>query len=184
MSETQPERRSPALIATAIALPLALITGLIVAAVVMQRNLDAEPVILAEVPAPAADSDECTTLLAALPEELGDLERADIVDPAPAGAAAWRTAGTLDDPVVLRCGLERPLDFDQAAALQLVNDVQWFQVSGEAMGLDSSTWYAVDRSVYLALTLPDGTGPTPLQVISDTITENLPQQAIDPAPIN
>ncbi|AEF41622.1 DUF3515 domain-containing protein [Hoyosella subflava] len=183
MSETKPERRSPALIATAIALPLALITGLIVAAVVMQRDLEAEPAILAEFPAPGADSDECVTLLDQLPDELGSLERAEIVDPAPAATAAWREPGLLDDPVVLRCGLERPLEFDQAAALQLVNEVQWFEVSGAEMGLDSSTWYAVDRGEYVALTLPTGTGPTPVQIISEVISEHLPQQELDPAPI-
>lgn len=184
MSEPKPERRSPALIATAIALPIAVITGLIIAAVMMQRDLEPEPVILADFPAPEANSQECETLFEQLPNELGDLERAEIQEPAPAATAAWREPGLLDDPVVLRCGMERPLEFDQAAALQLVNDVQWFEISGAAAGLDSSTWFVVDRGVYIALTLPTGTGPTPVQILSEVISEHLPQQEIDPAPIN
>ena len=45
-----------------------------------------------------------------------------------------------------------------------------------------STWFAVDRPVYIALTLPQGSGPTPIQEISDVIAKSLPAKAIDPAP--
>ncbi len=61
--------------------------------------------------------------------------------------------------------------------------MQWFEVSGAEQGIDASTWYAVDRPVYVALTIPNGSGPTPLQDISATVIDVLPQQEIDPAPV-
>ncbi|NMM91469.1 hypothetical protein B2J88_45450 [Rhodococcus sp. SRB_17] len=175
------ERRSPALIATATALPVALIIGLVIAAVVAGKNPELEPVALGPVPAPTADSAACVSLLGALPETIGDFERAELVEPAPAGAAAWQRSES--EPIVLRCGLDRPAEFDQAAALQVVNGVQWFQVSGTDIGLAASTWFAVDRGEYIGITVPDGNGPTPIQEFSDTISATLPQQPLDPAPI-
>ncbi|MBM4507934.1 DUF3515 family protein, partial [Rhodococcus hoagii] len=46
-----------------------------------------------------------------------------------------------------------------------------------------STWYAVDRGVYVALTVPNGSGPTPLQDASAAVSEALPQKPLDPAPV-
>ncbi|WP_416063363.1 DUF3515 domain-containing protein [Rhodococcus indonesiensis] len=174
-------RRSPALVATAVALPVALLIGIVVAAVLANRTPELAPVALGPVVAPQAESPECAALLESLPEEVGDLRRAELTDPAPAGAAAWQPVE--GEPVVLRCGLERPAEFDQAAALQVVDGVQWFEVSGAAEGIDASTWFVVDRPVYVALTVPNGSGPTPLQTVSATITQSLPQQPIDPAPV-
>lgn len=174
-------RRHPALIASAVALPVALLVGIIVAAVMTGRSTTREPVALGSVPAPQADSAECAGLLKAMPDALGDYERADLAKPAPAGALAWSTANG-GQAITLRCGLDRPAEFVQGSALQVVDDVQWLQVSGKAQGLDASTWYVVDRGVYAALTLPDGTGPTPIQSVSDAIAKALPAKPIDPAP--
>ena len=66
------------------------------------------------------------------------------------------------------------------APVQVVDAVQWFEVADSAGG--RSTWFAVDRPVYVALTLPQGSGPTPIQQISDVIATTLPATEIDPAP--
>src|SRR5699024_4392872 len=91
-----------------------------------------------------------------------------------------------DDPdaeeVVLRCGLDRPHEFVQNSPLQVVGDVEWLEVDGAADGLESSTWTAVDRGVYIALTLPSGSGSGPIQRMSETIAETMPAQDLDPAP--
>ncbi|MEE2056559.1 DUF3515 domain-containing protein [Rhodococcus artemisiae] len=174
-------RRSPAMIATAVALPVALLTGIVLAAVMVSRDPVTSPVGLGPVPAPEAESTSCSDLLGALPEDMGDFARAELADPAPVGAAAWQAPDASE--VVLRCGLDRPADFDQAAALQIIDGVQWFEVSGAEQGIDASTWYVVDRPVYVALTVPNGSGATPLQDISAAVIEVLPQQEIDPAPI-
>ena len=47
--------------------------------------------------------------------------------------------------------------------LQVVDDVPWFRVAERPA---RTTWFAVDRPVYVALTLPDGSGPTPIQLLS------------------
>ncbi|MGB3770893.1 MAG: DUF3515 domain-containing protein [Rhodococcus sp. (in: high G+C Gram-positive bacteria)] len=172
----------PALLATLIALPVALIVGFVVAAVMANRTPVREPIALGTVPAPRAESNACTDLLGALPESFDTFTRGELADPAPAGAVAWQSDDSAD-PIVLRCGLDRPVDFDQAARLDVVNGVQWFQVSGADQGIPASTWYVVDREVYAAATIPDGTGPTPLQALADAVNAALPQTPLDPAPI-
>ena len=80
--------------------------------------------------------------------------------------------------MILRCGLERPSDFVVGTPLQMVDAVSWFR----AAEADRVTWFAVDRPVYIALTLPADSGPTPIQQLSALIAGTLPQQPIDPAP--
>lgn len=154
-------------------------TGAVLAiAVIHQRPRDpVGPVSLATVPAPHAADPACPALLAALPRQLGDYRRATIAPPAPDGAAAW-TADT-GEPVILRCGLERPSGFTLGSPIQAVDQVQWFAVRSA----DRSTWYTVDRPVYVALTLPPGSGPAPIQQLSDLIEITLPAVPIKPAPV-
>ncbi|WP_433734510.1 DUF3515 domain-containing protein [Nocardia sp. CA-129566] len=178
-----PEARGypPALIATAVALPVVLVVAVLVAAVLARRApTEREPLVLGPVPAPAAAGPACTALLPALPVDLGDYTKSTLVEPAPPATRAWQRKDG-GDPIVLRCGLERPLEFNRASALQIVNGVQWFEVRDAAA--KASTWFAVDRETYIALTVPDGSGPTPLQGVSDTITANLPAKPIDPGPL-
>ncbi len=134
------------------------------------------PAVIAAVPAPQAQDPACRKLTDALPRRLGDYNRAQLVQPAPVGAAAWQPAGS-GDPVVLRCGLERPADFVVGSPIQVVDRVQWFEVSQD----QRSTWYTVDREVYVALTLPPGSGPTPIQQLSELIDRLMPARPINPS---
>ena len=134
------------------------------------------PAVIAAVPAPQAQAPVCRKLTDALPQRLGDYNWAQVVQPAPVGAAAWQPAGG-GDPVVLRCGLERPADFVVGSPIQVVDQVQWFEVSQD----QRSTWYAVDREVYVALTLPHGSGPTPIQQLSELIDRVMPARPINPS---
>ena len=180
-------RLHPAVLATAIALPLALVVGVLVAAYLAQRYPALKPVALGPVPAPQASSPACTTLLAALPDDLAGLSRAELADPAPEATVAWRsTAAGADpttDPVVLRCGLERPAEFDQAAPLVVVDGVSLLEISGADTGIPATTYVVVDRGVYVALTQPDGTGSGPLQDVAGVVAATLPAQPLDPAPV-
>ncbi|MGK8523478.1 DUF3515 domain-containing protein [Nocardia asteroides] len=172
---------SPAVIATAVALPVVLVVAVLVAAVLARRApVEREPLVLGPVPAPAAEGPACAALLPALPADLGEFTKSTLVEPAPPATRAWQRADG-GVPIVLRCGLDRPLEFDRAAPLQVVNGVQWFEVRDQAA--DQSTWFAVDRGTYVALTVPDGSGPTPLQAVSDTITATIPAQPLDPGPL-
>lgn len=173
-------RRSPAFVATVIALPVAVITGVVVAAVTAWRNpyTATGPVTIS--PAPAAVGSDCTHLLDALPATLGSGYRPAMVGPpVPPGVRAWRPSvgGTA---VVVRCGLNRPAGFTVTSSLQVVDGVQWFQ---SLTGPSTTDWYAVDRAVYVFLSMPSDVGPTPIQIVSDTISRTLPVRPIDPAPL-
>jgi hypothetical protein len=151
----------------------------VVLAIAATRHPPLQPVVLAPVPAPRAQDPACRTLLKALPQRLGDYQRAAIAQPAPVGTAAWQAGGDRA-PVVLRCGLDRPADFVVGSPIQLVDQVQWFKEADPQSASEGgrSTWYTVDRPVYIALTLPSGSGPTPIQQLSDLIDHTMPEVPI------
>ena len=150
----------------------------VILAIAATRHPPLQPVAIPAVPAPHAQDQACRALLDALPQRLGDYQRAAIAQPTPPATAVWRTASN-SEPVVLRCGLDRPTDFVVGSPIQLVDRVQWF----EARQGDRSTWYTVDRSVYVALTLPSASGPTPIQQLSDLIDHTMPAVPISPSPV-
>ena len=164
--------------------------GLIIAAVVLtlaaiaavlawggSRGTGPAPVPVAAVPTPQSGSAECQALLATLPDRLGDYRRTDTAGSTPAGTAAWRADG---EPVVLRCGLSRPAEFVVGSPIQMVNGVQWIRLEDPQSPL--ATWLCVDRPVYIALTMPTESGPTPIQAMSDVIDRTMPAIPIRPAP--
>ena len=173
---TEPERDGPPRAVLIAAVIIAVAAAGTVLAIAAKRNT-AQPVAVATVPAPQASDERCTALLAKVPDQLGDYRRADLASPAPEGVAAWRIDAAAE-PVVLRCGLDRPDDFVVGAPLQMVDQVSWLRV-GEA---DRTTWFAVDRPVYVALTLPADSGPTPIQDLSDAISATLPATPLAPGP--
>jgi len=125
---------------------------------------------------PPLDARASATILR-LPERLGDFRRVDTVQPTPPGTAAWRAEG---NPVILRCGLDRPAEFVVGSPIQQVDQVQWFRLDDADTG--RSTWVCVDRPVYLALTLPTGSGPAPIQTLSAVIDRSMPAIPIRPGP--
>ncbi len=83
----------------------------------------------------------------------------------------------------MRCGLQRPDDFVVGSPIQVVDKVQWFRVDEQgSTDAAKSTWYTVDRPVYVALTLPAGSGPVPIQELSSIIDRTVAAVPIDPAP--
>jgi Protein of unknown function (DUF3515) len=177
-----------ALMIVAIVVAVGAVVAILIVAALRQRPAADSPVAIVSVPAPQADSADCRALVDALPEQLGDFKRAALVNPAPSGAAAWRAAPDAE-PVILRCGLDRPAEFVLGSPLQVVDAVSWFRLgeagAGEGPDADQgrSTWFAVDRTVYVAITLPASSGPTPIQEISRLIAKSLPTKTVDPAPV-
>lgn len=161
------------------ALLLAVAAVGVVLGIAATRQTPETPVAIAAVPAPQADSANCRAVVAALPDRLGDFRRAPTAEPTPAGTAAWR-AGPGGEPVILRCGLDRPGEFVVGSPIQVVNAVQWFQITDP--DTHRSTWVSVDRPVYVALTLPGDAGPSPIQTVSDLIARTLPVAPIRPGP--
>lgn len=177
--DVDPGRPGPPrlLVGTAIALPILLVAAIAVAAAVI-RGQGSGPLPLAAIPAPEAGSAACGRLAAELPDELdagdaGELGRRELAAPAPPGTAAWG-----DTPVVLRCGLGRPAELTATSRLLDVSGVLFLELTGPGM----SSWVAVDRGTYVALTVPDGLGSGPLQQVAGTIAGTLPVQDVDVTP--
>lgn len=185
-------------------LPLLLLVGAVVLGLVASHSgggtaarPDNRPLALPPVEAPDAAGPDCTRLLAALPTTLtaspAPLPRLALLEPAPAGAAAWggvaagsgtgsgtsaatiSTGGSTDgpasgDPVVLRCGLPKPPELTSSSALIVINGVSWLDLSQP----DRDTFITVDRPVYVACTVPRGLGTGPVQTVSDIVRTALP----------
>jgi hypothetical protein len=167
------------LLIAAIGVGVVAVLAVLVIARIQSRPPPQQPLIVPAVPAPQADSAECASLMAALPQHLGDYPRAQPADPVPPATAAWRM-GTDDQPILLRCGVGQPADFVQGVELRVIGDVQWFPVTEQDAG--RTTWFVVDRPVYVALTLPRGTGATPVQQMSEVVAAKLPAVPIRPGP--
>jgi hypothetical protein len=161
-------------IAVVIAVTLALVVAVLglIFGLSQRDDNNSGPLALVPIPAPQASSTACTALLRAAPTGLTSrgavLPRRELAAPAPVGSLAWGT----DNPVVLRCGLDRPPELTPTSQLRVINGVQWLEVLGEG----ASTWYVVDREIYAALTVPSDAGTGPLQEISTAVSQTLPPQ--------
>jgi hypothetical protein len=176
-------RNRPALpVLIAIGLPLLLAVAVAVIAITARFGgigapppPDAGPLAVAPVDAPAATGPDCTSLLAALPAELsaadGALPPRPLAEPVQPGVRAWAAAPR---PVVLRCGLPRPVELTPTSALLEINGVRWLQLDDGVPDPVVVTYVAVDRPVYLVLTVPTTAGSGPLQQVSDVVRETLP----------
>jgi hypothetical protein len=160
----------------AIALPLvAIAVVILLASIVSSRPLTTvgDPLPVSSVDAPDATGPACAALTAALPEQLGGLQRRQLVqgdDPQLAGVAAWG-----EPAVVLRCGLPTPQELTCSASIQQVDQVAWLPLAGSG----ATTYLAVDRSVRVALTIPDTeTNTGPWQQMSQIIAATLPVRPI------
>lgn len=167
-----------ALFIVAIGVAVAAAAAVLVIAAMRSNPPPERALVIPAVPAPQANSPECATLMATLPPRLGDYQRTTPAALVPPATAAWRSGDT--EPILLRCGVGQPADFVVGAPIQIVNTVQWFRVTDP--GADRSTWFVVDRAVNVALTLPQGTGATPIQQISDVVAAKLPAVPIRPGP--
>ncbi|RKT85819.1 Protein of unknown function [Saccharopolyspora antimicrobica] len=136
------------------------------------------PLALAPIPAPEAESPECAAVVGALPRELkvGDalVPRRELAQPAPPATIAWGDGD--HDPITVRCGIGAPAELTPTAQLVDVSGVSWLEIN---QGGDTS-WLAVDRPVYVALSVPGGTGTGPLQDLSAILGEKLPKQPVFP----
>lgn len=136
------------------------------------------PLALAPIPAPEATSPECAAVIDALPRELvvhgSPVPRRELAQPAPPAGVAWGDAG--HDPITLRCGLDAPAELTPTSKLAEISGVSWLEISEG----NQSSWLAADRPVYVALTVPEGSGTGPVQDISALLRETLPKQDIFP----
>lgn len=182
---TPPEpskRRSPAFLATAVALPVAVVACFIAFLIMAQQKQDdartaAEAGHLKSIAAPSSSDPTCGTLLAALPADLGGFRRDRTTEPT--GFARWTSdkAGSVE----VRCGTDRPTELTATAKLQIVNGVQWLQATpqGAPAPDGGSYWAAVDHRPYVTIWMPDGAGTAAVQATSDAIREHLQTASLD-----
>lgn len=175
-------RRSPAFLATAVALPVAVVACFIAFLVLAQQKQGdardaAEAGHLKSVAAPSSGDAACAKLLGAIPADLDGYRRTG--DSEPSGFARWTSekAGAVE----ARCGTDRPAELTATAKLQIINGVQWLQATpaGAPAPDGGSYWTAVDHRPYVTLWVPDGAGTSAVQATSDAIREHLQAASLD-----
>lgn len=130
------------------------------------------PVLPVEVPpvTPEAEAN-CPDLMAELPLDLtGEVSRR--VQSDSPFAYAWG-----EPPVVLRCGVDRPVGWVVGTSAIQINGVQWYVDTDDP---ESTVWTTVDRPVYIEVSLPPSVDSAPVTVLSTTIGATLPY--VEPTP--
>ncbi|WP_158299776.1 DUF3515 family protein [Glycomyces paridis] len=158
--------RLPAVVATAVAVPVAVVAGVLVfnaiapaaeSDVLVQEDLS--PVTVAVPELSEEDAVVCLALTATAPHEAGGLE----ARPVEGGAGAAEAVMAYGDPAtVATCGAE-PVAVEDTAAVFKLNGVCWY--SDEA-GLD---WVTLDRAVPVSVSVPEEVDQ-PVDVLNDLST--------------
>ncbi|MDO5511362.1 DUF3515 domain-containing protein [Corynebacterium sp.] len=149
-SAYQPSRSGRTAIYLSLVLAVALVLGVVVGAKVVFDRVAKQPVPMSDLPAPLADSPECAAFIDTLPDELIGHDRAEILEPAPNGVAAWSSSSV--ERVTLRCGVDLPLQYTAYAPTETVEGVEWLRITDATPGSTLQTWYAVDREQVVAVT--------------------------------
>lgn len=120
-----------------------------------------------EVPGPArsAAADQyCPGFVAALPITLDGLS------PRPTHSDSPYVGSWGDPAVTFRCGVPRPAELGPTSELVEVNGVQWLPRQAD----DATVFVAVDRPVYVELTVPKRYSGGPLAGLTPAVTKALP----------
>jgi uncharacterized protein DUF3515 len=184
----RPSRR-PALIATAIALPVTVLLALAFAAgrhsttsSPSAASTPAAPITVAASSVPAAAQSPCEKAAEKLPVTLSGLAPRAVFGPP--FIVAWGNPS-----VLYRCGVARPAGLTPGSG-DLVIDagtgagrtVEWFPVKGK----NQTVWTSIDRAVYIEVTVPSAVqGSDVISALSGYIASALPavcQAFPSPAP--
>jgi hypothetical protein len=130
------------------------------------------PPLEVEVPPVTPEADEyCPAVMRTLPLELAG-EPSRPVDSDSPFAYAWG-----EPPVVLVCGVDRPAGWVVGASAIQINGVQWHVDTSDP---DTTVWTAVDRPVYVEVSLPTGVDSAPVTALTPGLAEALPYR--EPVP--
>ncbi|WP_115684721.1 DUF3515 domain-containing protein [Corynebacterium senegalense] len=162
-----------------LALAVALVIGVLAGAKFFFDRVALQPVSMTELPSPKAGSAECAQLVDALPTSLADHRRAELAEPAPAGAAAWQSSST--ERVTLRCGVDAPAQYNEYSPTEEVGGTRWLRVDDATPGSTMTTWYSVDRDPVVAVT-SDEAGLNGHDPRAELDLSALPQAQLRPAP--
>lgn len=123
-----------------------------------------------EVPVPPVTPEAaaaCPALMGALPMELTGEPSRRVRSDSP-HAYAWG-----EPPIVLVCGAQRPAGLVAGAGLIQIDGVLWFV---DTSGPDTVVWTAVDRPVYVQVTVSADTDSAPVTALGPVIKDTLPLQ--------
>ncbi len=140
-------------IVIALILSLILVAAVLVGARLVLGPAGQQQVALSALPAPEAESEQCAELVAALPENAFGHTRARIVEPVPAGTAAWASSEL--ERVTVRCGVDMPFQYTELAETIDFEGTTWLPIADVTAGSSLETWYSVDRFPVVAITADD-----------------------------
>ncbi|WP_245802237.1 DUF3515 domain-containing protein [Corynebacterium pacaense] len=141
----------------ALILSLILVAAVLIGARVLLGPAGQQRISMGALPAPDAESEGCSKLMEDLPDKAFGHTRASLVDPVPAGVAAW--AGSDLEQVTLRCGVSMPFQYTALSDTVEVGGTTWLPVGDVTAGSSLKTWYSVDRFPVVAITADSvGTG--------------------------
>lgn len=169
-------------IVIALVLSLLLTAGVLVGARVLLGPAGQQQVAMSTLPAPEAESEECAALIQSLPGSAFGHTRAQIMEPVPAGVAAWSSSEL--ERVTLRCGVDMPFQYTELAETVEVDGVTWLPVADVTAGSSLQTWYSVDRFPVVAITADDmstDNADTPVAPFTDAVGA-LEQRGGEPFP--
>jgi hypothetical protein len=178
-------RGRAALVATAVAVPVVVLLAFAFNSTALRAHRadgtgpPTSPATSAPAPGPLAvpvppgldtSAVACRTLAARLPATLRDLA-ARPVRPASVRTRAWG-----EPAVVLRCGVPRPAGYSLTAKnLFGINGVTWYVQQGK----DRAVFTAVDRAVYVEISVPLGYASAPMTALSTVVGQALPPVPLD-----
>jgi hypothetical protein len=136
----------------------------------LQERADLPVLPVEAPPIPPEAEAPCESLLGQLPLELAG-EQSRRVDSDSPYVYAWG-----EPPVVLRCGVERPAALEPTSPLIQISGVNWLVDTTDP---DRIVWTAVDRPVYLQVTVSADTDSAPVTALGPVINDTLPRQPID-----
>ena len=120
----------------------------------------------------SGDTEVCGDLLAALPDTLAeDYRRAEVPEE---NTVAWTANGR--EPVVLRCGVAPPENYQPGLQLNQVNDIVWFEDTVLASGTTAGTWFALGRETDIAVSTPQDVSSGVLVQLGDVIAAETAEQ--------
>ncbi|HEX2074799.1 MAG TPA: DUF3515 domain-containing protein [Geodermatophilus sp.] len=132
------------------------------------------PVLPVDVPPVTPEAEAaCPALMGALPLELAGEPSRRVRSDSPY-AYAWG-----EPPIVLVCGTERPAGFLAGVGLLQINGVQWYVDTSDP---DTVVWTAVDRPVYVQVTVSSETDSAAVTALGPVINSALPAQEPQPGP--
>lgn len=164
----------PALVATAVAVPVFVVLALVLNALQAADpqppatssapRAELPPLDVETPPVTAAADRVCPGLMGGLPLLLGEAQARPVRSATPY-AAAWG-----EPPIVLRCAVPRPAALAADSSLLVVNGVSWLSEPGE----DATLWTSVDRAVYVEVSVPSSESGQLIAVVAEVVADRVP----------